>query len=111
MGWLFLKKPPKEINSLFGYRTDRSMRSMEAWDFAHRYTGKIWLVGGIVMVPPSIVFLLLVTGKGAGTVGTVGGIVTVAQICFLAGAIVPTERALKRCFGDDSRPKRPQPPQ
>lgn len=39
--------PPKNINALYGYRTSRSMRSQEAWDFAQRYSGKALLVAAL----------------------------------------------------------------
>ena len=43
-GRRFLTKPPKSINSLYGYRTARSMKNQQTWDFAHRVCGKLcWL--------------------------------------------------------------------
>lgn len=39
-GFIFLKYPPKKINSLYGYRTPRSMKSQERWDFAQDYAAK-----------------------------------------------------------------------
>lgn len=41
-GRLFQKNPPQEINSLYGYRTARSMKNRETWDFAHHYIGRLW---------------------------------------------------------------------
>lgn len=35
---MFEKFYPKQINDFVGYRTARSMRSQEAWDFANRYS-------------------------------------------------------------------------
>jgi len=46
IGYVFLKYPPKEINSLYGYRTARSMRNVETWAYAHRMCGKIWIKAG-----------------------------------------------------------------
>lgn len=34
---LFRKYYPREVNSLVGYRTRRSMRSKDAWTFANQY--------------------------------------------------------------------------
>ena len=34
VGAVFLKRPPKRVNGFYGYRTQRSMSSQEAWDFA-----------------------------------------------------------------------------
>ncbi len=35
---LMLLFPQKSINSLAGYRTERSMQNQQAWDFAQRYS-------------------------------------------------------------------------
>ncbi|MBE6023390.1 MAG: SdpI family protein [Cellulosilyticum sp.] len=42
-GYYFSKKAPKEINNVLGYRTSRSMKNKETWQFAHNYFGKLWL--------------------------------------------------------------------
>ena len=42
MGAAFKKGGPKEINSVVGYRTHRSMQSVEAWRFAHQYSGALF---------------------------------------------------------------------
>ena len=34
-GKLFLKKAPKDINWIFGYRTTMSMKNEDTWAFAH----------------------------------------------------------------------------
>jgi uncharacterized membrane protein len=38
---IFKRYYPKEINDFVGYRTPRSMRSQEAWDFANRYSSAL----------------------------------------------------------------------
>lgn len=40
---MFRKYYPKQINDFVGYRTPRSMRSQEAWDFANRYSSDLML--------------------------------------------------------------------
>jgi len=59
IGVLFLLFPPRVRNGFYGYRTKRSFRSQESWDFAHHYSGKlmIWL-GLLSMIIGSIVYLL-----------------------------------------------------
>lgn len=46
LGRRFQKNPPKTINSGFGYRSARSMRSQAAWDFAQVYSGRFWFRAG-----------------------------------------------------------------
>jgi len=58
MGSLFLKNPPKEINSVIGYRTAMSSKNKDTWCFAHSYSGKVWLISGIITAILSVVFIL-----------------------------------------------------
>jgi uncharacterized membrane protein len=48
-GLLFKFKPPKKINILYGYRTARSMKSQEAWDYAHSRIATIWINIGVAL--------------------------------------------------------------
>lgn len=97
-GKYFTKTAPKEINAVFGYRTTMSMKNKDTWDFAHKYCGKIWYTVGLVMLPVSLVVMLFVIEKSDDTIGTVGSVLCFVQLIPLIGAIIPTERALKRTF-------------
>lgn len=102
-GRYFMKKAPKEINAVFGYRTSMSMKSKDTWEFAHKYFGKIWYVCGLIMLPATVIFLLLVIGKNEDYVGTVGGIICDVQLIPLIGSIFPTEIALKKNFDKNGK--------
>lgn len=102
-GRSFLNKAPKEINSIFGYRTKRSMINMDTWKFAHTYIGKLWFICGLILLPLSVVVMVFVFGKETNTVGIVGGILTFAQMIPLVGTIFPTENALKKNFDEFGR--------
>ena len=93
-----MKKAPKEINSVFGYRTSMSMKNKDTWEFAHKYCGKVWYVCGMVMLPITVIFMLLVIGKNEDCVGSIGGIICGVQLISLNGSILPTEIALKKNF-------------
>ncbi len=99
-GLRFLKSPPKEINTLYGYRTTRSMKNRDTWDFAHRHIGKLWRALGLAMLPLSALAMLPAWGKDIGTVALFGGVVCIVQTAVLLGSIVPTEWALKKTFDD-----------
>ena len=47
VGIVFWMYPPKKINGLYGYRTTRSCKSQEAWDFAQRYSAKLITMFGL----------------------------------------------------------------
>lgn len=38
LGWLLKKFPPKKINHLYGYRTQRSMKNQATWEAAHKHS-------------------------------------------------------------------------
>ena len=48
VGIVFWAYPPKKINEFYGYRTTRSRKSQEAWDFAQKYSAKLMTVLGLV---------------------------------------------------------------
>ena len=47
-GAVFWACPPRQINEFYGYRTTRSRKSQEAWDFAQKYSAKMMTVLGLV---------------------------------------------------------------
>lgn len=102
-GRYFMKKAPKEINMVFGYRTSMSMKNKDTWEFAHKYFGKIWYVCGSAMLPITVIIMLLLIGKNKDCVGNVGGILCGLQLIPLIGAIFPTEIALRKNFDKDGK--------
>ena len=102
-GRYFMKNTPKEINAVFGYRTSISMKNKDTWEFAHRYCGKLWYVCGLILLPITVIFLLLVIGKDTDYVGTVGGIICGAQLILLIGSIFSTEITLKKVFDKNGK--------
>lgn len=96
-GGEFIRRPGV-INSGCGYRTRRSLASQEAWDFAHKYCGRLWqkigrwmlLLSALVMAPA---LGFSVSGIGSWAVG-----VLFLQTAAMIATIFPVERALKRNF-------------
>lgn len=104
-GSYFMKKAPKEINHIFGYRTNMSMKNKDTWEFAHKYMGKLWFRLGWLVIPVSVIPMLFVIDKGEDIVGTVGTVVTVIDLIVLIAPIFPTEKALKKTFDKDGNRK------
>ena len=107
-GIVFLKKSPNKINPVYGYRSRRSMKSIEAWKFAHYLCAKIWLYAGIVMLLLTILAMLLVLKKSEETIGAVAQIVIYVQLAVLLLSIIPVEVALKRNFDENGNKKSPK---
>jgi len=79
-GLYFVKKAPKNINYIFGYRTDMSMKNKDTWSFAHKYCGKLWLIIGILLLVLTLVATLLMIGKSKDTIGNVSLIICMLQL-------------------------------
>lgn len=47
---LFYFFKPEKINSLYGYRTKKSMKNKESWDFSQKYSSKIFLCFSILLL-------------------------------------------------------------
>lgn len=105
IGQIYRKKPPKDINMIHGYRTPMSTSSKEAWDFAHRYFGKLWLVFGIIILILSAIGMLFVIGLDKDTVSYTGTAITFVQMFFMIIPIIPTEIALRKNFDENGNRK------
>lgn len=103
LGRSLVKSPPGEINSGYGYRTARSMRSRETWDFAQDFSGRFWVRAGRPVLAFSLLWMALLFGRGIGTVGRFGLILTGLQMVPFLAVIPATERALKRKFDNFGR--------
>ena len=104
-GKMFLNKAPQNINAFFGYRTTMSMKNKDTWEFAHKFCGKLWLKSGLVLLPMSAISLLFVFNKSIDTIANVGLIISVIQVIYLVGSIIPTEIALKKVFDQNGKRK------
>ena len=103
IGTRFLKHPPGTINAWYGYRTARSMKNQETWDFAHETCGKLWVRLGKLSFLPALLAAVLTLGRGIETVSVASIVVVTVQTLVLIGSIFPVERALKRNFDDSGR--------
>ena len=105
IGAVFSKHAPREINMLLGYRTARSMKNRDTWEFAHRHCGRVWFLAGWILLPLSALPLFFVMGRGEDVVGTVGSIVTLVEVAVMIACIFPTELALRKRFNSDGSRK------
>ena len=98
LGNYFYKNPPKKINSLFGYRTARSVQTPETWAFAQHYCGQLWVRTGKIMLYISPIAMAFLFGREIDYVGLYGGIIVGIQAIILVSTLFFTEAALKREF-------------
>ena len=101
IGKVFIKNPPKTINGIYGYRTSRSRKNQDTWNFAHLYCGKLWQKVGWVMLPLSILGMLPAIEKSDNIVGELGAVVVVVECIALIMTVFIVERALAKKFDKD----------
>lgn len=97
-GILMYKKPPKNINCAVGYRTARSMKNKDTWEFAHHFCGRLWLKLGIILSVPTVTLQIPLINCADNIIGTVTIIIETVQLAVLICSILPVDRALKRTF-------------
>ena len=104
-GKLFLKKAPKDINWIIGYRTTMSMKNEDTWAFAHKVAGAFWLKWGWITLVITVVTMLLILNKSDEVISVVGCIILFAQMIPVIAVIPHTEKALHNTFDKDGTRK------
>ena len=100
-GGLMWKSSPKNINRVYGYRTARSMKNMDTWEFAHRYIGRLWWIIGWVSVVTTVLAQLPFIGSNDDKVSIVSCVILTVQMIALVVTVILTEMALKRTFDEN----------
>lgn len=100
-GRRFTENPPEDIGFLYGYRTYRSTKNRDTWQFAHKYFGKIWYRCGLWTLPLSLIPMLFFIGKGEDAIGIAGSVILGIQMIPLILPIILTEIALRKHFDKD----------
>lgn len=95
-GFIQLKFPPKEINHLYGYRTKLSMKSLEHWRFAQKYSAKLMVISSVIFSLLSIVSLFLKEFEELQIILGLGLLLGLTIVGYFL-----TERKLKEKFGND----------
>ncbi|MBE6623987.1 MAG: SdpI family protein [Ruminococcaceae bacterium] len=98
IGAVFIKMPPKEINSFYGYRTKASMKSKDAWDFAHKYCGKLLVPIGLITFFPSLILAVFVFNMSENIIGAVAATLCILQTVPFIVVIALTENAISKNF-------------
>lgn len=99
-GRLLWKHPPTGVNMVYGYRTKRSMRNADTWQFAQVYCGRIWWKVGWLLLLLSALVQLPFCRSSQTVIGGLGAALCTVQCMVMIVSVFPTERALKKNFTD-----------
>lgn len=100
LGFWMYKYPPKKINLFVGYRTNKSMKNKEMWDFAHKYCGKLWVILGLIMIVLTSILYFLVWLKVIIFTENILLIVELVEVSVLFISIPLVENRLKKYNGE-----------
>ena len=95
------KKTPQEINYTYGYRTDKSMKNIDTWNYANKLCGKIMFIMCLIIILTTTIVEVLYYGCENNTLTiTVLAIVGIQLILMLL--IIPViECSLNKKFDKD----------
>lgn len=92
-GVWFLMFPPRKINSIYGYRTRRSMQNADTWKEANRFSAKLLIGAGL---GNACLGILLFYFDEETTISIIPGLIIIITTSFLL--IILTEMHLNKKF-------------
>ena len=107
-GAIYIKRPPKNINFFVGYRTSRSTSSPEAWEYAHRIFGKLWLILGSAIILPFGLSMLFVFDKSVSEISTFGMFLTLFEFIPMIIPVIFVESKLRKNFDENGNKINPK---
>lgn len=96
---IFWKFPPKKINSLYGYRTHKTMQNQQIWDFANKNFNSTFLKYSGFSFLAALLFASLATDQLTWQPMVFVGLAILASI-------IKTEKAISENFTDEGKPKK-----
>ena len=91
--------PPKKINRFYGYRMPSSMQNQEMWDAANRYSAKLMIRLGSIVLVAGILIVSIISGKYSSAVTV--GLLMLSGISIPVVLIIMTENYLQKKFNQN----------
>lgn len=104
-GLILSKRPPKKINSFYGYRTPRSMKNMDTWTFGNQTMGQYWVRYSILGYLLTMVFMIVIMNESEEQMAMHSLILTTILLVWMIIPIFITEKKLKMTFDQEGRRK------
>lgn len=89
---VFYYSPPKKMNSIYGYRTSRSMINGDTWNIGNAYSAKVFLIIAILQIVIVLLVGFLIKGIWIAVLPMITLVIGVILI------IILTEQHLKDNF-------------
>lgn len=102
-GLKFEKSAPRSINGLYGYRSARSMKNWDSWQYAHKKIGSLWKKSGLIMLPISVALMFVFIKSSADAISVFGAIIVGLQIAVMLITVFVVEKDLKKSFDENGK--------
>ena len=93
---IFYFFPPKKINSIYGYRTNKSMLNDDIWQFANAFFNKQFLVFSAISFVAALLFVVLITKE-------ISWQPMVIILLSLGVSVLKTEQELAKTFDEEGK--------
>lgn len=88
---LLKKRPPTDINAIFGYRTTRSMKNMKLWEAGNRYSSEIMTQNGVIIIILGSIISLFLNNPSTAILLIMG-----AMLLLIISMFIRVENKLKK---------------
>lgn len=88
--------PPKKINSIYGYRTNKSMKNEEVWHFANAFFNKTLLKYAAISFVFALLFVFILSVE-------ITWQPMVILLLTLAVSVIKTEQTLSQFYDSDGK--------
>jgi len=95
---IFYLIPPKKINSLYGYRTEKAMKNMDVWNFANSFFTKQLMLYSAISLACALLLAFL-NPEISWQPMTI-------MLLSLAVSVIKTEQALNKNFDEEGKRKK-----
>ena len=102
-GMSYVKRGPKRITKIQGYRSKMSMKNRETWDFAHKYLGDLWFKLGAPLLAVTSVVSLVVFRESNEKIVFWCYVILAIQLVLMLLPVYYTEKALKKNFDENGK--------
>lgn len=102
-GMSYVKRGPKRITRLQGYRSKMSMKNRDTWDFAHKHLGDLWFKLGAPLLAVTSVISLIVFRESNEKIMFWCCVIIAIQLAIMLFPIPLTEKALKENFDENGK--------
>ena len=100
-GYLMWKKTPQKINYTYGYRTKKSMKNIDTWNYANKLSGKIMFVMGLIITIPTTIVEVIYYGSEGKTLTIAFFAIIGIQLILMLLMIPIVEYSLNKKFDKD----------